>query len=48
MNYSAIAVRYAKALFSLAKEKNVLEEVKNDMSQILSVCENDPLFNSFL
>ncbi len=48
MNYSAIAVRYAKALFSLAKEKNVLEEVKNDMSQILSVCENDPVFNRFL
>lgn len=31
MNESKITVRYAKALFALAKEGNVLEAVKNDM-----------------
>ncbi len=48
MNYSAIAVRYAKALFSLAKEKNALSKVKDDMAQIVSVCEQDEVFNRFL
>lgn len=48
MNYSAIAVRYAKALFSLAKERNVLSIVKDDMAQIVSVCEQDEVFNRFL
>ncbi len=48
MNYSAIAVRYAKALFSLAKEKNTLSKVKDDMAQIVSVCEQDDVFNRFL
>ncbi len=31
MNESKITVRYAKALFALAKEGNALEAVKNDM-----------------
>ncbi len=31
MNESKITVRYAKALFALAKEGNVLDAVKNDM-----------------
>ncbi len=48
MNYSAIAVRYAKALFSLAKEKNALSKVRDDMAQIVSVCEQDETFNRFL
>jgi len=48
MNYSAIAVRYAKALFSLAKEKKALEKVKDDMTQIVSVSEQDEVFRNFL
>ena len=48
MNYSAIAVRYAKALFSLAKEKNKLSKIKEDMAQIVAVCDQDEVFNRFL
>ena len=31
MNLSKISVRYAKALFLVAKEKGVLDEVSTDM-----------------
>lgn len=31
MNLSKISIRYAKALYQFAKEKNTLEEVKGDM-----------------
>jgi F-type H+-transporting ATPase subunit delta len=31
MNYSAISVRYSKALFQLANEKNMLDEVHQDI-----------------
>ncbi|NJK86841.1 MAG: ATP synthase F1 subunit delta [Bacteroidales bacterium] len=34
MNESKIAVRYAKALFSLAKEENVLKEIYNDLQNL--------------
>jgi F-type H+-transporting ATPase subunit delta len=44
MNYSAIAVRYSKALFALALERNILNEVKADIELIYSVCQNEPLF----
>ncbi|MCX6258325.1 MAG: ATP synthase F1 subunit delta [Bacteroidia bacterium] len=37
MNQSKIAVRYAKALFLLAKEKNLLEPVRNDINLIYRV-----------
>ncbi|MFV0521615.1 MAG: ATP synthase F1 subunit delta [Mangrovibacterium sp.] len=37
MDYSAIAVRYAKAFFNLASEKNLLEEVKADMDLLSSL-----------
>ena len=40
MDQSAITVRYAKAFFSLAKEKNALEPIKSDMNLVLSVCKN--------
>lgn len=40
MDQSAIKVRYAKAFFSLAKEKNALESIKSDMDLVLSVCKN--------
>jgi F-type H+-transporting ATPase subunit delta len=39
MNYSKISVRYSKALFMLAKEKQLLEEVKNDMILIHKSCQ---------
>ena len=38
MNQSKITIRYAKALFDLALERNVLEQVKKDMALINQVC----------
>jgi F-type H+-transporting ATPase subunit delta len=38
MDQSKINVRYAKAFFSLAKEKDLTEELKKDVSLIFSVC----------
>jgi F-type H+-transporting ATPase subunit delta len=38
MNESRISVRYAKALFQSALEKNILDRVNQDMILILSVC----------
>ncbi|HSN49847.1 MAG TPA: ATP synthase F1 subunit delta, partial [Bacteroidales bacterium] len=38
MNESRISVRYAKALFQSALEKNILDRVYQDMILILSVC----------
>lgn len=38
MNQSKITIRYAKALFDLALERNVLEQVKTDMALINQVC----------
>ncbi len=38
MNHHKIAVRYSKAIFLLAKEKNVLDDVKNDILLINKVC----------
>jgi len=44
MNESIISVRYTKALFLLAKDKGLLNEVKTDMEIIFSVMsENDDL-----
>lgn len=34
MNYSKISTRYARALFDLAQEKNILEKIKADMELI--------------
>jgi len=48
MNYSAIAVRYSKALFTLAIEKDVLEKVYDDMKMIYEVCETENSFMQFL
>ena len=44
MNYSAIAIRYSKALFELAREKKILDEVQEDIRLIDSICENEPDF----
>ena len=38
MDISAIRVRYAKAFFLLAKEKNSLETLKTDIEKVLDVC----------
>ncbi len=48
MNYSGIAVRYSKALFSLAEEKGILDEVQKDIALLKSVCESEPEFIRFL
>lgn len=44
MDQSAIAVRYAKAFFSLAKEKNLLDSLKSDIELIFNVCKNSSDF----
>jgi len=48
MNASKISVRYAKALFELAKESGELEKVRTDMEVILDVCKTSPEFRDFL
>jgi len=42
MNDSKIAVRYAKAVFLLAQEKNQLKGVANDMQTLLSIDKHVP------
>jgi len=44
MDQSAITVRYAKAFFSLAKEKNLQETLKSDVELIFSICEKSSDF----
>jgi len=38
MDQSAITVRYAKAFFTLAKEKNLLQELKTDIELVSGIC----------
>jgi F-type H+-transporting ATPase subunit delta len=38
MNESQISVRYAKALFQIAAEKKLLDEVSRDMELLMEVC----------
>lgn len=38
MDHSAISVRYAKAFFSTAKEKKLLDKLKADIEAVLEVC----------
>jgi len=38
MSISAIRVRYAKAFFSLAKEKKMMETLKTDIEKVFNVC----------
>ncbi|MEA3452100.1 MAG: ATP synthase F1 subunit delta [Bacteroidota bacterium] len=47
MNESKISVRYAKALFNLAKEKNILDEIKKDVDLLNEIC-NIEEFDEFL
>jgi len=48
MNQSKITVRYAKSLFILSSEKNMLEKVRNDMEIINGVCRDVTDFKLFL
>jgi F-type H+-transporting ATPase subunit delta len=48
MDESKISVRYAKALLSLAKEKQVADAVKTDMEMIHHLFETMPRFNQVL
>lgn len=48
MNYSAIAVRYSKALLSLSEEKGILDQVQKDIALIQSVCETENEFRRLL
>ncbi|OYT10532.1 MAG: ATP synthase F1 subunit delta [Bacteroidetes bacterium 4572_112] len=48
MSYSKIAKRYAKALFDFSKEKNSLEDVKNDMDYIHELCAQSEEFVAVL
>ena len=48
MDESAITVRYASAIFSLGKEKDLLSDVKNDMELVSDVCSRSLEFNLFL
>lgn len=48
MNLSKISVRYAKALFLLAKEKNVLDEVYAHLNIMEEIIEDSPEFKSVL
>ncbi|WP_297089167.1 ATP synthase F1 subunit delta [uncultured Draconibacterium sp.] len=41
MNQSAITVRYAKAFFSLAKEKKQLDQLKADIQLVYQICKNN-------
>jgi F-type H+-transporting ATPase subunit delta len=43
-----LATRYAKALFQLAKEQNIVEQVRNDMILLNSVCKSNKDFKLLL
>jgi F-type H+-transporting ATPase subunit delta len=48
MNHSKIPVRYAKALISEAEEQGILDPVRNDMENILSILKNVPDLSQML
>lgn len=48
MNDSRLASRYAKALFLLAKERNLVDQVKQDLSSLAGLLENSPEFKWLL
>lgn len=48
MKETRVALRYAKSLISLAEERQVLEQVKEDMLTIKSVCEENQDFTDML
>jgi F-type H+-transporting ATPase subunit delta len=48
MNHSKIPVRYAKALISEAEEQGILDPVRHDMENILSILKNVPDLSQML
>ena len=48
MKDTRVALRYAKSLISLAEERQVLEQVKEDMLTIKLVCEENNDFTNML
>lgn len=44
MDHSAITVRYAKAFFTLAKEKSLLSPLKKDIELIADICQHSTDF----
>ena len=48
MDESAITVRYSKAIYSLATEKEIIDSLKNDMELISGACKKSPDFNLLL
>ncbi|WP_346861946.1 ATP synthase F1 subunit delta [uncultured Draconibacterium sp.] len=44
MDQSAITVRYAKAFFSTAKEKNLLDVLKTDIEHVFDICKTSQDF----
>jgi F-type H+-transporting ATPase subunit delta len=48
MKNSRVALRYAKSLISLAEERQILEQVKEDMLTIKLVCEENHDFTNML
>lgn len=48
MDESAIAVRYSKAIYSLAQEKKIIDTLKSDMEFISGVCNQSADFNLLL
>ena len=48
MNLSKISVRYAKALFAVARDQNLLDQVHSDMKMLDHASEKFPAFRSFL
>jgi F-type H+-transporting ATPase subunit delta len=48
MNNPRLAIRYAKSLIDLAKEKGQIDEVFSDMKFLKSICKNSPDFTALL
>jgi F-type H+-transporting ATPase subunit delta len=45
---SRVAIRYSKALFDLALEKNMINEVRSDLEMIYKICTENPDFKQML
>jgi F-type H+-transporting ATPase subunit delta len=48
LNESKISVRYAKALFSSAVERNLLDDIKKDIDFLLHLLQTQPRFKELL
>ena len=48
MKETRVAIRYAKSLLGLAKDQEVLEQVKNDMDLISQTCDENRDFQIML